>query len=180
MPVEVPFRLRYPLSRRQRLVPLLRFWGLGWVLFATVMELFFLVETALAVWMRSFFGIAVMGGLALAAWLLYRGMFLGLLNAAFVPVMPMDVIVEENAAGLLAGGERWYLFLDGITSLRQYCPDVWTVQHWNGSVFHIAADAITEEQLDHLRAGMECGRTPEGIQAVIERGRRIEQIWRDG
>jgi hypothetical protein len=55
---------------------------------------------------------------------------------------------------------------------------VWTLSHWNGVVLHIPIDAISEELLAHLRAEMERGRTPEGIGAVIERGRRIEEIMR--
>jgi hypothetical protein len=92
----------------------------------------------------------------------------------------MDVIIEKDAAGILVGGERWYLFLDGITDIRKFRDDIWTIQHWNGSVLHIVAAAITDEQIDYFRAAMERGRTPEGIRAVIERGRRIEQIMRSG
>jgi hypothetical protein len=50
------------------------------------------------------------------------------------------------------------------------------VQHWNGKVFHIAASAISEDQIAYVMAAMERGRTPEGIQAVIERGKRIAEI----
>jgi hypothetical protein len=57
---------------------------------------------------------------------------------------------------------------------------VWTLRHWNGTVLHIPADAITDAQLAHLRAAMERGRTPEGIRAVIERGRRLAELERRG
>ena len=53
-----------------------------------------------------------------------------------------------------------------------------TIEHHNGSVLHIPAGEITDDQLAHLRSAMERGRTPEGIRAVIERGRRIEQLTR--
>ena len=88
----------------------------------------------------------------------------------------MDVVVEEDAAGILLGTERWYLFLDGITEIRKYRDDTWTIQHWNGSVLHIPVSAITVDQLEHMRRAMELGRTPEGMKAVIERGKRIEAI----
>ena len=40
----------------------------------------------------------------------------------------------------------------------------------------IAASAIAEDQLAHIKTAMERGRTPEGIRAVIERGKRIKEI----
>jgi hypothetical protein len=45
--------------------------------------------------------------------------------------------------------------------------------------FHLRY-TLNSRQIDHLRAAMERGRTPEGFRAVIERGRRIEQIMRGG
>src|SRR4030095_7857692 len=91
----------------------------------------------------------------------------------------MDVLVEEGgvgaAAGVLIGGERWYLFLDGITSIER-CGDVWLIRHYNGHVIWGAASAITDDQMDYLRECMHRSRTPEGIQAVIERGRRIQGL----
>jgi hypothetical protein len=89
----------------------------------------------------------------------------------------MDVTLEETAAGILVGEERWYLFLDGITDIRKFRDDIWTIQQFNGAVLNIAASAITEQQLEHIRAAMERGRTPEGVRAVIERGKRIQEIF---
>ena len=83
---------------------------------------------------------------------------------------------QQNALGYLAGGERWYLFLDGIIDITKYRKDIWTIQHWNGSVVNVLASAITDDQIEYLRAAAERGRTPEGIQAVIERGRVIQQL----
>jgi len=173
---EIPFHLRYTLSRSQRLVPHLRIWGLPLTLFVVPMFLFFCVQTVVAACLLSGFGLAVFGGLTLVGLVLYRGLFVGLLDVLLVPVRRMDVLAEENAAGILIGSERWYLFLDGITDLRKFSDDTWTVQHFNGCVLHIAADAIRDDQVAHLRAAMERGRTPEGIRAVIERGKRIQAI----
>jgi hypothetical protein len=94
-----------------------------------------------------------------------------------VPVRRIDIVVEENAAAILIGTERWYLFLDGITDLRND-RNTWTIQHWNGIVLHEPADAISEDQIEHLKKAMQRGRTPEGITAVVERGKRIEEIMR--
>jgi hypothetical protein len=178
MPPQIPFQLRYSLSRAQRLVPHLHIWGRFYTPFAVLMLLFFLVQTVVSVCMLSASGVVLFGGLTLGCFALLRGLYVGLLDVLLVPVREMDVIIEENAAGILAGGERWYLFLDGILDIRRFRDDTWTVQHYNGTVLHIAADAITEEQVDYLKAAMERGRTPEGVRAVIERGRQIEQILR--
>jgi hypothetical protein len=70
-------------------------------------------------------------------------------------------------------------FLNGITSIEQRTKRLWTVQHFNGTRINIPVSAITEDQLDYLRAAGARGRRPEVIQAVIERGRRIERILAD-
>jgi hypothetical protein len=43
---EVPFELRYQLSRRQRLVPHLRIWGVAYTPFVVLVFLFFCVQAA--------------------------------------------------------------------------------------------------------------------------------------
>jgi hypothetical protein len=175
---EVPFELRYQLSRRQRLGPHLRIWGVVSTPFVVALFAFFCVQTVVSVCSLSWPGLAVFGGLALGVFVLHRGLFLGLLDVLLVPARSMDLRVEENGLGVLAGGERWWLFLDGLTGIDQLTAGVWTLRHWNGSVVHIPADAITEAQLGHLRAAMERGRTPEGVRAVIERGRRLAELER--
>jgi hypothetical protein len=174
--IQIPFLLQYSLNRRQRLVPHLKIWGTLYVPFIVCLFLFFVVQAFVTPFTQGIWAGVFFGALALGLFLLLRGLFVGVLDVLFVPLRQMDVVVEENAAGILIGTERWYLFLDGITDIRKFRDDTWTVQHWNGCVLHIAATAISDEQLDHLRAAMERGRTPEGIRAVIERGRRIEQV----
>jgi hypothetical protein len=175
---EVPFEFRYQLSRRQRLVPHLRIWGVAYTGFVAVFFLFFCVQTIVAVCSLNWPGLAFFGGSALGVFILFRGLFVGLLDVLLVPVRSMDVRVEENGLGFVAGGERWWLFLDGLTRIDQLTVGVWTVQHWNGSVVHIPAHAVTEAQLAYLRAAMERGHTPEGVRAVIERGRRLAELER--
>jgi hypothetical protein len=175
---QIPFHLRYTLSRSQRLVTTVRtYWGVLWTLFVLVLFSFFCVETVVSAGSLSGMGLAVFGGLALFVLLVYRGLFIGLIDVLLVPVRRMDIMVEENAAGILIGTERWYLFLDGITDLRKY-RDTWTIEHWNGIVLHVPADAISEDQIGHLKSAMQRGRTPEGFMAVVERGKRIEEIIR--
>src|SRR5262249_11886844 len=139
---------------------------------------FFCVQAVVSAWSLNWLALAMFGGLALGLVVLFRGLFVGLLDVLLVPARSMDVRVEENGLGFLAGGEQWWLFLDGLTGIEQLAAGVWTLQHWNGIVIHIPADAITEAQLAHLRAAMARGHTPEGVRAVIERGRRIMELER--
>jgi hypothetical protein len=163
---EVPFTLSYDLARRQRIVPHLRIWQ-PLIPFILVVVLGFAFLVAASWWFVLF--------LLASVWF-YRGFFVGLGDGLLRAVVPVHLRVEENALGFVAGGQRWWLFLDGLTSIQELAPGVWTLQHWNGTVINIPAAAITEAQLAHLRAAMERGRTPEGVQAVIERGRRFAQL----
>jgi len=175
----VPFHLRYTLSRRQRLLVLYDLWGWFAPLIAIPAWLFFVLRTGWSIWTLEWAGIALFGVLALGVTCLYAGLFRGLVDLACVPMRQMDVRVEDNgagaAAGILLGGERWYLFLDGITSIQRL-GDVWSIQHHSGHVLWIAASAIADEQVDFLHDQMRRGQTPEGIQEVIQRGRRIEEL----
>jgi hypothetical protein len=74
---ELPFEIRYSLSRRQRLVPHLRVWGVGYSLFAVALFLFFCVEAAVSVCTLTWPSAAVSGALAFGAFLLRRGLFVG-------------------------------------------------------------------------------------------------------
>src|SRR5262245_2223838 len=178
--MQIPFHLRYTLNRRQRLVPHLKIWGPLYVPFIICLFIFFVVQTFVTPFTQGPWAGVFFGAMAVGLFLFLRGLFVGVIDVLFVATRQMDVVVEENAAGIFIGAERWYLFLDGITDIRKFCDNTWTIQHWNGCVLHIAAAAITDEQINYLRAAMERGGTPEGIRAVIERGRQIEQITRSG
>lgn len=175
---ELPFHLRYSLSRSQRLAPLLRMNGAAFTwcsgLFLTCMLIFFEWQTVEHAWTLDWCGVAVFGGLA--ACVLFNFSSLGLLQILVRRVQNMDIIVDENTAQMLIGNERWVLFLDGINNIRKYADDIWTIEHRNGTILHVPASAITDNQIEHLRAAMARGRTPEGIRAVIERGKRILEL----
>ena len=154
-------------------------WGVALTLFVLVLEAFFLWITFANIpvdggWASLGFGLLFPGGL----FLLYRGLFVGLIDALRVRRRVVDMIIDDETAAILIRGERWHLFLDGIAAILQFHPGVWTIQHHNGTVLHIPAGEITDDQLAHLRTAMERGRTPEGIRAVIERGRRIAEVER--
>jgi hypothetical protein len=163
----VPFELRYSLNRRQRLLPHLLLWG-PLTLLIPLGLIGLLVLVAGSWWAL----------LLVLFWFWFFGNFFrGLLDVALRPVVPMDLRIEENGLGFLdPAGERWWIFLDGLLAIEQLTSGVWTLSHHNGTVIHIPAAVITDEQLAHLRAAMERGRTPEGIQAVIERGRRLVEM----
>jgi hypothetical protein len=172
----VPFQLRYTLSRSQRLVPHVRHWGLFTTIFLLCMFLFFCVQTVTAIALLKWDGIVIFGGFALGMAAMFRGLFAGLIDVLTVQRRNVDIVIEDNAAGVLLGAERWYLFLDGITGIKKYRANVWTIQHFNGYVLHVPVSAITEEKLAYIRSAMERGRTPEGVRAVVERGRKILEL----
>src|SRR5437588_7740880 len=105
---EVPFELRYQLSRRQRLVLHLRIWGVVYTPFVVVVFTFFCVQTIVNACSLTWAGVAVFGGLALGVFILLRGLFVGLLDVLLVPVRSVDLRIEENGLGFLVGGERWW------------------------------------------------------------------------
>jgi hypothetical protein len=164
---ENPCHLTYELNRRQRLVPHLAIWsrylpGIGIVAAGVVLAAIYL-----SAWLSPLILLPLWWG---------RGFIIGLLDVVFRPVRQMDVILDEKALGFLAGGERWWLWLDGFVSIKRYTRDTWTLFHFNGHVIHIPATAIAEEQIEFIRQAAARGSTPEGMQAVIERGRLIEQM----
>jgi hypothetical protein len=174
--VQFPVNLRYTLSRSQRLVPHLGIWGTWWTLFILSVMLFWLyaaIDNALKGNFCGAFGFVGMGFLVFIG---LRPMFVGLIDVLFVARREMDVEIQENGAGVIISAERWWLWLDGFTDVRKFRADTWTLQHWNGCVIHIAASAISEDVIDHIRAKMAFGKTREGVLAVVERGRLIQAM----
>jgi hypothetical protein len=166
----IPFHLRYQLSRSQRLIPHLAIWGpLSLIIPASVCGVIFFAVT------KSYWWLLLLPLVLLQ----FRGLFIGLLDVVLHPVRDMDITIEENTLSFLAGGEHWHLFLDGVTNITKYRKDVWTIQHWNGSVIHLPASEITDDHIAHIKAAAERGKTPEGVRAVVERGRLIAQLKKE-
>ena len=140
-----PFELRYSLTRRQRLVPHLKSWGLGCLIVPLVMGL--LLAGIASHWWA--------GLLALVWGFVGRGFFLGFLTVVRRKSVWMDLRVEANGLGVMVGAERVWLFLDGLIGIDQMMAGLWTLRHWNGAVLSVPADAITDAQLAYLRAAME-------------------------
>src|SRR4051812_1546251 len=96
----VPFQLRYTLSRSQGLVPHVRIWGVFTTIFVLAMFAFFSIRTMFAIWWLEWTVIVVFGGLAVGVFVLYRGLFVGLIDVLTVPSRHVDAVIEENAAGI--------------------------------------------------------------------------------
>ena len=135
--------LQYDLTRRQRLIPHIRAWGLSQLL---------VILGAIGV------GFAVDRGpwwiaLIAALFVLWfgRGYVAGLWNVIFVKLQHMDIVIEDKGLGYLVGKERWYIFLDGLTAVRDLERTVWTIQHWNGTVVNIPKTMLSEDSLNFLR-----------------------------
>jgi hypothetical protein len=165
-----PCHIEYDLSRRQRLVGHLGVWKpyLGRLILLGG-AVAFLVSRLITV--SPWFALLSLFPLWLA-----RGLVVGLLNVLFFPVQHMNIIIEENGLGFLVKGERFWVFLDGIIRIEKYSQDTWTIYHHNGTVINIPADAIDQRYVDHMQAMAEKRKTPEGVQAAIDRGRRIMEI----
>jgi len=139
-----PFHIQYTLSRRQRLATEIYPWlpaiagatgfVLGVVYLSTVVSRWFLLLLLIPV-------------------VAYRGLFVFLFDLAVHPKQSVDVFVDETRLGVLIGGERRWLPLDGIFQVcRSETGATWTVLHLDGSVLTIPSDAVTGEQLDYLKS----------------------------
>jgi len=175
-----PFHLRYRLSRSQRLRALLAMEGISYSVFGLLLFAFFCLAIVLNGREGKIGGAFFFTAMALGIFLLWKTVFLRLVGVLLFKWLEVDLLVRDNGAGILIGGERWYFFFDGITSIKQYRPDLWTIRHFNGFVLHIPKRLITEEQLQYIRDEMERGHTPEGMRMVIERGRRVQELMKEG
>jgi len=135
--------LQYDLTRRQRLIPHIRTWGLTQLL--VILGLFGIGFTAVrGPWWAA---------LIVALFVLWfgRGYLTGLLNVLFVKSQHMDIVIEDKGLGYMAGKDRWYIFLDGLTAVRDLEKSVWSIQHRNGTTVNVPKVMISEEVLDFLR-----------------------------
>jgi hypothetical protein len=175
-----PFHLRYRLSRSQRLGVLLAMEGIGYTLFGPLLFAFFCFAIVANARQGKIGGAFFFAAMALGVFLLWRTVVLRLLSILLFKSLNVDLLVRDNGAGILIGRQRWYFFLDGITSIKPYRPDLWTIRHFSGLILHIPTSIITTEQLQHFRDEMQRGHTPEGMRMVIERGKRVQELMKEG
>lgn len=91
---------------------------------------------------------------------MFRGIFVGLLDVLLIAVRVMDGVIEENAAGILLGKERWYLFLDGITDIRILYRGTWTIQHFNGCMIRFRRRPSTRNRWQTLEPALHAAVLP--------------------
>jgi hypothetical protein len=134
--------LQYDLTRKQRLIPHIKSWGITqlFVMFGFVGAISSAINGS---WIS---GVA----LALLVVLVGRGYIIGLIGVIFTKSQHMDIRIEDKGLGFMVGKERWYIFLDGLTAIRDLEGSVWTIQHWNGTVVNIPKKLISEEVLRFL------------------------------
>lgn len=135
--------LQYDLTRKQRLIPHIRTWGINQV-FVTLGLVGAITSAINGSWIS---------GMALASLVFFigRGYIIGLIGVIFTKSQHMNIRIEEKGLGYMVGKERWYIFLDGLTAIRDLERSVWTIQHWNGTVVNIPKKLISEEVLSFLR-----------------------------
>lgn len=135
--------LQYDLTRKQRLIPHLRIWGV--IQLFVILGIFAVAAaTVQHSWWTSFV-------VALLILWFGRGYIIGLFNVVFVRSQHMDIRIEDNGLGYMTGKERWYILLDGLTAVRDLERSVWTIQHWNGTIVNIPKKILSDEALKFLR-----------------------------
>jgi hypothetical protein len=105
-------------------------------------------------------------------WVL-RGLIAGIVQVSFMPAQHMNIIINEQGLGFMTGNQRWWVHLDSIVRIDRYRDDLWTFACYHGEMISVPVSLISEEALAHVRARMEWSRTPEGVQAAVNRGRQL-------
>ena len=141
--VELPFRVCYTPTRRQRLAALLDGWPpclaacLGFTLGVTFLSL------VVSRWFAPLLVLPVV---------VTRRFFAGLVGVLRRPPGVVEVVVGAAELAVSAGGEPVRLPLDGVIQVARSGEGAWAVYHLSGTVLTIPAGAITAEQLDYLKA----------------------------
>ena len=162
---QLPIHLQYKLNRRQRLVPHLKVWAPYLMYLYLFVGGTFVAMFEVSFWLFPLFLFAV--------WFA-RNFLFGLLGIVLCSARPMDVVIEKDMLGFIAGRKRYWMSFDGILGIEQLYNGTWTIYHHNGSVVNIPALVISEAQVKYIRDAARRGKTPEGMRAVIERGRKIQ------
>jgi hypothetical protein len=144
---ELPFHLKYELNRRQRLIPHLKIWQMqGW--FVTLI----LAAAPYILFIHWWLIIIPLG----IVWF-FKGYFVGLIDVLLCPMRKMDVIIDENNIGYLAGDVRRWIDMARILSVDMLYKEVWTLCHYSGIVIHIPVSVISEKQIRYIKKA--CGQT---------------------
>ncbi len=162
--------LQYNLTRRQRLDVHLR----GWVPGLTPYLIVVVIMSALvwvASWRSPWFLL-----LAIAPLWVLRNFIAGFVNIIFVPLQRMDITINEHGLGYMVGKQRWWVHLDSIVRIEKYRDDLWSFCCYHGECISVPTELINDETLAHIRAKNAWGKTAEGIQASVQRGRQLVDL----
>jgi hypothetical protein len=143
---KLPLHLQYELNRRQRFVPHMKIWMPYGPMLLIMLGGTFAAVIEISWWYLPLF--------LFALWYVFwhsPGFIIGLIDVIVWRKRPMDVIVNENAIGILAGEERLWMSLDGILRIDKLCKDTWTIYHYNGTIISIPAAIITDEQIGFMK-----------------------------
>jgi hypothetical protein len=143
---KLPFRLQYELNRRQRFVPHMKIWMPYGPMLLIMLGGTFAGVIEISWWYLPLF--------LFALWYVFwyaPGFILGLIDVTVWRKRPMDVIVNENAIGILVGEDRLWMSLDGILRIDKLSKDTWTIYHNNGTIISIPAAIITDEQIGFMK-----------------------------
>lgn len=166
MPFETR-HLQYDLTRRQR-------WGVHFAAWLPALPQYLFVVALMVplIWWASerspwflLFGIAPL-------WVL-RGLIAGIVNIAVVPVQRMDILINEHGLGFMSDKHRLWVHLDSIVRIDRFRDDLWSFGCYHGEIISVPVALIDEETLAQVRKKMEWARTPEGVQAAVNRGRQL-------
>ena len=164
------FRLRYKLTRRQRLVPHLRIWA-PHLPPHLIVGLSFMIAAVIVSISRPDIPYSFSFSVALLPPLLsLRGYIVGLLNVLLFPTVRIDMIVQEKTLGLKTtfGVRMWTTAFDGTRSFEQYADDTWTLFLYNGAVITIPSSELTEDQIEHFQGWAKGSGDSEGAVQVGE------------
>lgn len=166
--------LHYDLTRRQR-------WDTHVAAWLPALPKYLLVAGVMAAltWLASYRSPWFLLFLLAPLWVL-RGLIAGIVHVAWVPVRHEDIIINEDALGFMAGGQRCWVHLDSLVQIERFRDDLWSFRCYHGESFDVPVTLLSDETLAHVRRKMEWARTPEGFEAAVNRGRQVLGLKKDG
>ena len=142
---ETPTRelYRFELSRRERLIPLLRCWGP----YGLALTALLVASALLSLWASAWWWTGVLFVL-----FLMRGLLVGVVRGIAVPRVRMAVCIEERGIGFGESAPDWWISTDGIRQFGELLPGTLTLVHHNGTVITFPAGILKPEHIKLLEA----------------------------
>jgi hypothetical protein len=88
----------------------------------------------------------------LIALFLARGFMIALTRFALRKYEDMCLAVDENGVGF---GERtpdWWIFADGITTLKRGSDGYWMLHHVNGTYLYFPVEVVSDDDIAYLQS----------------------------